>query len=696
MKLLVILAMFLPMLALALPKESDRQYMDKFRTIVLNPGFEFQQARWSKTGSSTWIMDFTTPLIGARSLNWDASATGEFLASDQVTIPAGLKGRNCQLSVLYSWDSGSSGDIKLQVYDGTNVLAESELGATSGGVVAEENIQFTCPTSGSLGARLASTANAASIEVDEFHLGTSTSVVQLSQAELVADAYYPVTTACEWSTASATIADFGADADCPSITVKSSSYAVDTTDNNLPDIDFDSLPPGRYEVQVQSHAGCPSTATCYYAISDGSTEKNCPFQRVDTEGPYHGCTTTFEYTTSGPRNFKLRGATNVPTLVVDNRQAERTLNWTVKRFPLGSEKAYNLSTQGWYIDANLGGAQPSLGTSSVATYTYLTNASLDLVTNSGSAPTKISCVSGEAPSGSTCTGNESVGIGFTIPKVGAYQACAAFTHQWKLEDAQGTDLYAAFQLCETTSTGVTCTQEGKSRVFSGSEQVAASNEGRMQHATPINVCGIFNFSSAGEKVIRLMYEQLVTGSPALSLIPADRVASLGQRDIHFTVKPINQAAATLVVPNDAHMVVQDASGGQALSTTSYAFNPLQFPAATTDTVSGWDNANDKYVVQKDSYCSISGGTEILWSSAPAANQLVLLGTYKNGSNHRVIATHYTNGSNDRAILTGAKEKELYSSGDEIQLYVRKSDTGAADTAGDATTQYLMISCEPVQ
>ena len=91
--------------------------------LLKNPLFEAKTTAWTKTGASTFTIDAATPLEGLYSGLWDASATGEFLRSTAITVPAGLQGRTCLIEFLYLWDTGTAGHILMEASDGTNIVA---------------------------------------------------------------------------------------------------------------------------------------------------------------------------------------------------------------------------------------------------------------------------------------------------------------------------------------------------------------------------------------------------------------------------------------------------------------------------------------------------------------------------------------------------------------------------------------------
>lgn len=231
---------------------------------------------------------------------------------------------------------------------------------------------------------------------------------------------------------------------------------------------------------------------------------------------------------------------------------------------------------GWFIDANIGGGNPSLGTSAVSSYTELTISTLDLVVNAskGSAPAEIACASGTASTGLTCTAvNESVGIAFTPPKTGKYEVCSNFTHSSYQSSGS---LTSVFQLIETTNTSSAVVNEGGERVVTLNNSNAINNNGY-----PIRVCGVFNFLDTSKKTIRLSYEQVVAGAITHSLVIADRDASAGQRDIHFTVKPIvENIQASLQGYNSTNGAVNPefftVSYGTTNSTTACTSSPCTY------------------------------------------------------------------------------------------------------------------------
>jgi len=206
-----------------------------------------------------------------------------------------------------------------------------------------------------------------------------------------------------------------------------------------------------------------------------------------------------------------------------------------------SQETATFETQGWFLDANIGGATVDLALTDITAYAAPNNSGLDLVVNSANtASVGIACNSTNAsdPGDLTCSaGNEEVGVVFNAPYAGIYEACVDFSHEM-IGDATE-NVIVTFQLVETTNSTQTIIQEGGTRLESRSDPGStAGSDTAIVH--PIRVCGIFKFASAGKKTIRLMREQAAAGTGDANRLALDRSAALGQRDAHYTVKSLTQ------------------------------------------------------------------------------------------------------------------------------------------------------------
>ncbi len=558
----VIFLIFASNLSYAVPKSQDRAILEGTETNLLtNPGFEARKSAWTASGSSVFSIETTSPIKGKFSGKWDPSATGEFLDSELIQIESGFVGDRCQMEFKYRWPSGVTGEIKavLRQFDDSAAseddVASIELTPTSGDLNSIIQLpMIDCPDdpADSYRFRLESTADAAAITFDIAFMGVGRNTFQLSQTELVAHAFYVGTSNCNWTRSGTSFGDFPTDSDCPAITVVSSNFTVNTTDNNLPDIDFDFLPKGIYLVTVSAQVtNSASSGQFGLRISDGTTnghQQGVGFNSVSVESNTATFQAAFTYTTGGARNFKIQGAASAGSVILSNTNNQgREMSFTVIRYPLSSAFAITFETVGEHWNVNIGGANPSLGTSNVASYTEIIDASLDLVINTdkGSKSAQIPCSTTNPSTGLTCSsGSEGVGIVINTSTNGRYRACIQFSHA-SLGDGGGSVL-ATFQLVETPNNAQTILQEGKVRIPSSSDiSGAQASSGIVPH----NLCADFIFNSVGQKTIRLMYEQAVSATLSTNDLRADRDASTGQRDINITVDKMDQQFPTPIFPD---------------------------------------------------------------------------------------------------------------------------------------------------
>lgn len=192
----------------------------------------------------------------------------------------------------------------------------------------------------------------------------------------------------------------------------------------------------------------------------------------------------------------------------------------------------------WYIDANISGSDVTLGTSAVGSYADINSGSLSLAKNGNSEDVGIACstpaTETQEVGDTTCTGgegNESLGITFQMPNSGVVKICSDFGHRLNLNSTGLVD--AVFQIVETANTSMTILQYGNSKVNS---RAGAASAIVVTH--PLDVCGIFSFSTSGQKTIRLMYSQAATATITENVVLTDS-AGVGGRNLHWTVIPLD-------------------------------------------------------------------------------------------------------------------------------------------------------------
>jgi len=125
-------------------------------------------------------------------------------------------------------------------------------------------------------------------------------------------------------------------------------------------------------------------------------------------------------------------------------------------------------------------------------------------------------------------------------------------------------LMLAVHNCLTNSGDTTVAahqNEGKGKAMSGSVAMA----GDRREYRSVYVCGDFVFSSVGQKVVKLMYETEISGTPDNHYIKADGDSVLGQPDVHITVYPLQDRATAIL----ANSVSTSATNG--LKTESFSF-----------------------------------------------------------------------------------------------------------------------------
>lgn len=155
-----------------------------------NPDFESGLTEWVSSGAA-FSIETTAPLFGDGSGLWDASTAGQFLTSPLVALPSGILGRTCSVSFDYKWVNGVAGNVDVELLDQTAaVLHTIELQPSD--ISRPFNFFFSCSETAadSLQVRLASTADAQPILIDNVFLGTGKqriSTAFLLQESLTAD-----------------------------------------------------------------------------------------------------------------------------------------------------------------------------------------------------------------------------------------------------------------------------------------------------------------------------------------------------------------------------------------------------------------------------------------------------------------------------------------------------------------------------
>lgn len=149
------------------PTEKQDQY-NRFKTKIINGGFENGTSQWSASGGSFTVSttsgDFRSGLRGGV---FDASAASQTLTSSANTLSPGNNQVSC-------WIKTTATDYKFGIYDGTNVIVEQRIPATT--VFQKMVLNYAMSASGQMRARITSQSNAAAIYIDDCFAGEADNV----------------------------------------------------------------------------------------------------------------------------------------------------------------------------------------------------------------------------------------------------------------------------------------------------------------------------------------------------------------------------------------------------------------------------------------------------------------------------------------------------------------------------------------
>ena len=529
--------------------------------LLENADFEIGDPpdNWTPSGASTFIAELGSPGFGSQSGEWDASATGEFLTSDLANVPVGLQGQDCLAQINYLWDAGSNGDIKLQVLDDlSNIRGQVDLEQTSG-LWRKAQLAFTCPSAGSpqMQLRLASTADAAVIFLDNTHNGSDIREIEIAQAELYGTLTYNGGASCFWSSTTGSYINYTATGAC-NVAVVTGRLSAPTT--KIPGFRMQNALPGNYYIAVAGLMETNGSSTnCRWRLSDGTTNfsevGNFETGAGDDNNSNSGLTGNITYETTQADvtiQFQVHRVSGAGACRIKAGDVETDLTFNVYRFPTTTQQAIitNIDKSGWFIEGNIGGSGTDvvLSGSSESTLAALNDNDLDLVLRPGSAPARIGCIQPNPPEGLDCNSggfSESLSIAWDPPKINArYRVCMYFPH---LIDTTNGGVDVTFTLIQTPLNALSILQQ--SNVFMPHRSQTDGSSGRIFNEVPITICGTFKIESTGEVLVRLMYEQLLTGVVTNNLIRVNRNVSLAGRELFVSVELLDQNVPAAVFNN---------------------------------------------------------------------------------------------------------------------------------------------------
>jgi hypothetical protein len=312
-----------------------------------NGDFQAGTTGWTASGgtftSTTAAANLMPPYTSSGS--WDSGSAGQTLTSTGVAITSGdgLSGQNITGGMYVKCATGTC-THKVQIYDGSTVLAESTITSNTGSF-SPTYVTTVAPASGTIYLRLISVASDEPIIYTvNSYLGRADgfNLFQVSQATFYGSATTAGTSSCVWTrTSNASFADYSADADCPTPSVTGAASAPGT---KIPAITFSNMPAGEYLIQATSFFRTDANgANCTFRFSDG-TSNTSPAQ-VWSSGTSTGSPTLsghLSYTSAGTRTISIQatGTDSSVACVVDASVANtEALNIRVYRFPTSSETA---------------------------------------------------------------------------------------------------------------------------------------------------------------------------------------------------------------------------------------------------------------------------------------------------------------------------------------------------------------------
>lgn len=559
----LILNVFFPLIANAQVKDQVGGIYTPgfFSTVnfVKNPSCAANVRNITASGGSL-TQTTSSPVSGSASCAVDASSSGQTYKWSTRTFDNGLNGQNCEAKFTYTGD-GSLYKAYVEQPSGTRVSAEVEM-LDAGANGRPVSIPYPCGSNSSATEVVieSTSASAAAIKVGDVYAGSLTNLSLANAWETSYVRYQAVTGRgstdtfiIQWTTQSSLVDPHNA------FTITSNA----TTGTSIR-INRD----GTLWTCASINGG---NSTERYLTRNQATRTAAPTAN-ETLAMYN-----ISINESGVNNICWQGPVSAGDIIRTAADAAPASsignNWQVLFVPAGPRTALRPDQVAWRVDANISGANPSLGTSAVSSYTEITDAGLTLTQNTGSISTGIACSSTNASTvgSTTCSaGNEGIGITFNAPTSGDVLACVSFGHA--ITTSTTGQVASTFQIVETPSNAQTISQEGKSRVSSG--MLTASVQ--VQH--PLRVCGNFTFSSAGQKTLRLMYEQGTVATVSSNVIIGDAAANNGQRDIHWEVYPLNYYQPAPLLVNT--VVAPDYTGVTRINTVTT--KSVDYTATETD------------------------------------------------------------------------------------------------------------------
>lgn len=564
-----------------------------------NPGFESGTVKWTATPAITINSTAADQFItGSKQFAvWDSNSAGQEVCSELKKVP---ESGNCAVSLTYKVPSGTA-THKIVAKDGSKDLSVEDV--VSSTAAWRHDVEFPCAAAASNQARVclrSVASNEPAIQLDGGYAGEARNVAQCG-VDTPWVSYTPTFTALGTPTGvsveSRRIGDtlhvkgvFTVSSGSPSEARISLGYAG--VNNNVTTSAFGAI-------RIAGHATFSSNSAVSPEIL---AEQSVGYLTFGQQGSVNAGLT------------KLNG--NVLVTTISFYAQVPIVGWT-------ASQCVTPEQQGWFAAGYISGANPDLGTSSVSTYTEITDSSLTLTPDTGSAPIGIVCSSTNAaatPStgATTCSaGSEGVGFATSVPRAGRYEVCMQFGHA-TASTATDAGMATAFEIVNTATNSQTILNRMGPRSTSGHYNNPSTSVSKFSNVT---ACGQATLS-AGANAFRLFYEQSSLGANAVSAnrIHADADASIGDRAIRVTMRPITTENQAILANS---VISRDAVNNQVTTINTVVSKTTTYTATANDETILMSASGGAWTLALPPAASVRGKKYYLAINAASANAVTI-------------------------------------------------------------------------
>lgn len=478
--------------------------------VIAENNFDFETGApptdWTASGG-TFTAETASPLFGAASGSWNSNALDQTLDSVLAPITTGFLGRTCQAAIEYKYETGTAGDYQLiaRQFDdsGATEIDVAVLDLEVTGTTSQPAILFfTCPddVADDLRIRIQSkVADAGVIVVDDAFIGTGRAT------------------------------QFGVPSN--EITYKYLTAPVAGTNSDIADLRFTDLEVGAvYDLKVQASSlgGTPGefiathNGTVILTLADkvGSVDANDRWENNGTATfTAVNSNLTFGYTDFAEgASLEGNGSTTQTYVTLEKRNDLGAPSESITLETVGKEWAGVIDRASAPFLLPVVSAGPS----------ELTNSTLSLKNLKGDA--WITCEAGEAASGTTCSGNEAIGISFLPNVSGTYQVC--FNAINEIIGTAGTGIKNIFYQNNTDALS-SATSYGEFTNFSGGYDSSSGN----RFADDLSLCNDFELMAGQRAYIKLsLLTEIVGASPTSNTLGRLSHGNGGAGILRYTAK----------------------------------------------------------------------------------------------------------------------------------------------------------------